>query len=332
MIKRRLQLFALAGAFAALGSALGGAQAAVPAGTYQTWRSEAAQTLIGRGDAESLATAAALSFAGASAHLKADLAAQKSAAQKSAAVELASKSNELDPENPSIGWLRLQLCANTPGCDIRDPATSMRWVDADNGAAWMATLAAAQKEKDAVEIDRILTDMAQGVRFDLYWNRTVVLLFDALRKARSALPAKYLPSDVARLSEAIAVAGAEIIPPFTPLLNACRDPLGAERRENCLKLSKIMQRGDTVAAQLAGFSLEKRLSPPESKETRAVADHRHVLEWRVSTAAHFEEPLLPWLKNAHARARVAEMRATPREEDVDIAILREHKMPLEPPD
>jgi hypothetical protein len=239
-----LQLFAPASTYAALVLALGSAQAAVPAGTYQTWRSEAAQTLIGRGDAESLATAAALAFAGASAHLKTDL-----AAQKSAAVELAAKSNELDPENPSIGWLRLQLCANTPGCDIRDAATSMRWVDADNGAAWMATLAVAQKEKDTVEVDRILTDMAQGVRFDLYWNRTVVLLFDALRKARSALPAKYLPSDVARLSEAIAVAGAEIIPPFTPLLSACRDPSGAERRENCLKLSKIMQRGDTVAAQ-----------------------------------------------------------------------------------
>ncbi len=41
-------MFALAGAFAALGSALGGAQAAVPAGTYQTWRSEAAQTLRDR--------------------------------------------------------------------------------------------------------------------------------------------------------------------------------------------------------------------------------------------------------------------------------------------
>jgi hypothetical protein len=93
-----------------------------------------------------------------------------------------------------------------------------------------------------------------------------------------------------------------------------------------------MQRGDTVAAQLAGFSLEKRLSPPDSKETRAVADHRHVLEWRVSTAGQIEEPLLPWLKNAHARARIAEMRAMPREEDVDIAILRQHKMPLEPPD
>ena len=327
MIKRCLQLFAPASTSAALVLALGSAQAAVPAGTYQTWRSEAAQTLIGRGDAESLATAAALSFAGASVHPKADL-----AAQKSAAVELAAKSNELDPENPSIGWLRLQLCANTPGCDIRDAATSMRWVDADNGAAWMATLAVAQKDKDTVEVDRILTDMAQGVRFDLYWNRTVVLLFDALRKARSALPARYLPSDVARLSEAIAVAGAEIIPPFTPLLTACRDPSGAERRENCLKLSKIMQRGDTVAAQLAGFSLERRLSPPESKEIRAVADHRHVLEWRVSTAGQIEEPLLPWLKNARARARIAEMRAMPREEDVDIAILRAHKMPLEPPD
>ncbi len=182
----------------------------------------AAQVLIASGDAGSLATAAALSFA----------------AREPAAVDLAVKASELDPENPSIGWLRLQLCANTPGCDIRDAATTMRWIDAENGAAWLPTLAAAQKDKDTIETDRILAGMAQGVRFDLYWNRTVVLLFDALKRAGGALPAKYLPSDLSRLSEAMGIASAEIIPPFAPLLSACRDPADAERRDSCLRLSK----------------------------------------------------------------------------------------------
>jgi hypothetical protein len=41
---------------------------------------------------------------------------------------------------------------------------------------------------------------------------------------------------------------------------------------------------------------------------------------------------LPWTKNARARARIAAMRAMPREEDVCIAILRQHKMALDPPE
>jgi hypothetical protein len=305
------------------------AHAPVPSATdkYQAWRAGAAQILARRSDAGSLATAAALGFFGAAARIKAD-----SAPLKAAAVEWAAKASELEPENASIGWLRLQLCAGTAGCNVRDAATTMRWVDADNSAAWMPTLAAAQREKDTTEVDRILAGMAQGVRFDLYSNRTVVLLFDALKKAAGALPPKYLPSDFARLSEAIEVAGAEIIPSFTPLQNACRDSASAERREDCLKLSKLMQRSDTVTAQMAGFGMEKRLLPPDSKEARTIAEYKHVLEWRVSTASEFDVPILPWLKNARARERVAKMRALPREEDVDIAVLRQRKMPLEPPE
>ncbi len=319
MIKRCLQALALVCTHSALALALGAVQgpaAALAADKSQTWREDAAQVLSARGDAGSLATAAALSFA----------------ARRPAAIELAARASERDPENPSIGWLRLQLCANTPGCDIRDAATTMRWIDAENGAAWLPTLAAAQKDKDTIETDRILTGMAQGVRFDLYWNRTVVLLFDALKRAGGTLPAKYLRSDLSRLSEAMGIASAEIIPPFAPLLSACRDPADAERRDSCLKLSKIMQRGDTVIVQMAGFSMERRLSPPDSKEARTVAEHRRVLEYRASTARQFDEPMLPWLKNARARARVAQMRAITREEDLDIAVLRERRMPLEPPE
>jgi hypothetical protein len=292
---------------------------------YPAWRASAAQALIARGDASSLATAAALSFVGASSKVRIDSSAGKTA------VDLAARASELEPNDASIGWLRLQLCASTPGCDIRDAATTLRWIDADNGAVWLPTLAAAQRDKDAVEIDRVLQEMARGSRFDFYWSRSIVLWFDTLQKARDELPAQYLPSDLSRLSEVMMLAGAEVVPPLAPLANACREAGGIERRESCLKLAKLMQRADTIGAQMAGFNLEKRLSAPEGREARAVAERRRVLEWRVSTASQYDVPALPWLTNALARRRIAQMRATPREEDVDIAILRKRKLPLEPP-
>jgi hypothetical protein len=47
-------------------------------------------------------------------------------------------------------------------------------------------------------------------------------------------------------------------------------------------------------------------------------------------AAQADTAVLPWLKNARARKRLAQMRASPRQEDVDIAILREQRIAAEP--
>ncbi len=298
------------------------------AARYQAWKNAAVAILIARADANSLATAAALRYTG-PANLKAGTG---TARPGPTAVELAARAGELAPQSASIGWLHLELCAGTPGCDIRDVATVMRWVDADNGAAWLQTLAAAQKEKDTTDVDRILADMAVGARFDFYWNRIVVMMVDALAAARYELPGGFAASDSARFNTVSGIASGEIIPPFAPLVDACRDSSAPERREPCLKLSKTMQRSDTVAAQLAGFSLARHLLAPDSKEARNIAERRRVLEWRVAEAAKFDNPLLPWTKNARARARLAQMRALPREEDVCIAILKEHRVALDPPE
>ena len=65
------------------------------------------------------------------------------------------------------------------------------------------------------------------------------------------------------------VAGDEIVPPLSAVMSACRDPASAERRESCLKLAKVMQRADTVAAQMAGLHIEKHLAPADGKEAHA---------------------------------------------------------------
>jgi hypothetical protein len=249
------------------------------------------------------------------------------------AVELAARASELDPQSASISWLRLQLCSGTPTCDIREAGTAMRWVDADNGAAWLQTLTAAQKDGDTTEVDRVLADMAHGARFDLYWNRIVVMMVDALDTARDRLPGGYAASDSARLNTVIGIASTELIPAFSALVEACRESsVAVERRELCLKLSKTMQHGDAIVTQMIGFSIERHLFAPDSKEARAIAERRHLLEWRVAAAAKFDQPLLPWTRNARARARLVHMRHLRREEDVCIAILRQHKVALEPPE
>jgi hypothetical protein len=334
MVKYCLLVLALAATHSAAASGTGAPASAAarpvsPAAADKNlvWRTAAAAALSTRADAASLATAAALRYAGSGSG--------KAGLPKSvlSALDLAARAGELDPQNASISWLHLQLCSGTPACDIREVATAMRWVDADNAAAWLQTLTAAQKDGDTIEVDRILADMAQGARFDLYWNRIVVMMVDALDAVRDELPPANVASDSARLNTVSGIASSEIIPPFSALMEACREPgAAAERRDLCLKLSKTMQHGDTIVTQMIGFSIERHLFAPDSKEARLLAERKHLLEWRVAAAAKFDHPLLPWTKNARARARLVHMRYMRREEDVCIAILRQHRMALEPPE
>ncbi len=295
---------------------------------HDTWHTPA-EVLATRNDANSLTTAAALQRMSESS--------RKGRAKMSdwdgvipTSLELITRASELAPQNAAINWLHLQLCIDAPGCDTRDVATVMRWVDADNSAAWLTTLATAQRDGDSTEVDRVLADMARGGRFDIYWNRLVVTMYDALRVVRRQLPKSYDVGDAARLTELMTVAAAEILPPFGALDRACREPAAqGERREDCRKLAKIMQRGDSILVQLLGFSIERRLVAPDSKEARMIADRRQSLEWRNHAAEKLDKDALPWSLNAHARARLAAMRRYPREEDVCTTLLRSHHIKLE---
>jgi hypothetical protein len=328
MNARKSRLMAVLTFLAATSVDAGAPTAAVTPGQNQIYRSQAAKVLASRSDANSLVTAAALRFAGAGG--KARLKPTSGDAQKSA-LELITQAGEQAPQSAAIAWLHLQICSETPGCSTPEAATVMRWIDADNGASWLPILATAQKDKDTVEIARVLDDMAQAPRFDLYLNRLTVVMFDVLKAERHALPANYAASDWARSTEVTGIATTETIPSFAALIDVCRDPAtAAERREVCLKLARIMQKGDTVATQMAGFGIERRLFPADSKEARAIMERKRLLEWRVTAAAQFDLPLMPWAKNTRSRERLDQMRLHAREEDVCIAILREHKVATEP--
>lgn len=325
MLKHGLKIFILGLAIsqpaAALATTAPAAKPASPADKYRVWRNEAVRVLAAKTDADSVATAAALSFTSTFA----------APAAAPSALQLISHASELAPESAAIGWLRLQLCAAAPACDSRDAAFVLRWVDPDNAAAWLAQLSMAHKDRDTVEIDRVLGDMARATRFDLYYNQIMVMMFDALNGALRELPGGVVASDTARLAALAGVATAEIVPAFSPLIDSCREAAAkSERREDCLKLAKVMQRGDTVIVQMVGFGIERRLIPTDSKEAKILAERKHLLEWRQSAASKLDYAILPWTQSSRTRTRLAQMRLRPREEDVCIALLRAHKMPLEP--
>ena len=325
MVKHGLKVailgIAMSQPVAALATTAPRVKTASPADRFQVWRNEAVRALAARNDANSVATAAALSFTSSFAE----------PAAAPPALQLIARASDMAPDSAAIGWLHLQLCATAPACNSRDAATVLRWVDADNAAAWLAELSTAQKDKDTVEVERVLADMARGTRFDLYYNQIMVMMFDALSGVRHQLPGGVVASDTARLTALAGVANAEIIPAFSSLIDACREATPrSERREDCVKLAKIMQRGDTVIVQMVGFGIERRLIPPDSKEARSLAERRHLLEWRMSAAGKLDSSILPWTQSARTRTRLAAMRLRPREEDVCIALLREHKLPLEP--
>ncbi len=282
----------------------------------ELWRASVLDALTRRADGNSLAAAATLSL-------------RDNAVSAS---KLADQAVQLAPDNTAIGWLRLQVCARSRACDLRETATTARWIDSDNAAAWLPLLPTAQKDHDVQEIDRILAAMAQGSRFYLYWNPLVVLLFDALKEVRHETRYDYLNADWQRLSFVSGLASAELLPAFSPLIDACRDlSSSVERRHACLSIAKIMQKGDTVLAQMAGLTIERRLASADSKDVRAILERRRTLSWRMSASAEVDSPLLPWSKNSRARWRLARMRRLAREEDVCIAILKDHHLVLYPP-
>jgi hypothetical protein len=324
LVKRGLKILILGLAIsqpaAALATTAPGMKSS-PADKYQVWRNEAVRVLAARSDANSVATAAALSFTSSFA----------APAAAPPALQLIARASDLAPENAAIGWLHLQLCATAPSCDSRDAAFVLRWVDPENAAAWLSQLSTAHRDKDTIEVERVLADMARATRFDLYYNQIMVMMFDALSGARRELPSGVVASDTAKLATLAGVATAEIIPAFSPLIDSCREAAPkSERREDCLKLAKVMQKGDTVIVQMVGFGIERRLIPADSKEAKSLAERKHLLEWRLSAASKLDSSILPWTQSSRTHTRLAEMRLRAREEDVCIALLREHKMALEP--
>jgi hypothetical protein len=306
---------ATAAASAGLAQGRSGAAATHPP-QAQAWYHDATAALEARSDAASLATAALL-IHGTEPH---------SADAAMHALRLVERAVQADPTNHALGWLRLRLCEKAPGCDAGEAAASMRWLDPDNAAAWLTALQRAAAEQDETAIEHALAGMSQASRLRYYWNPTLVMALDALH-AQLARD-RHAPAAHAQLARVAALAPAALVPSSQPLFDACQATAPAPRRDTCQHIATLLQSADTIAAQLAGYSLQRRLAPPESAQARIAQERHRALETRVAREARFETAFLPWFRNRVAVHRIELMRQHEREEDCINAVLQEHHVEI----
>jgi hypothetical protein len=278
------------------------------------WSVGTARQLAARGDAKSLATAAVLLQSANS----------WGASDGLHAIDLADRAALAAPDDHAIGWIRLRICEQTPGCDLPGVATTLRWVDADNAAPWLSMLAAAIRDRDEQAVDHALAGMAGAKRFYLYWNPTVTMVFDTLKGAGAKAPPGMSNADHTRLDVAYGLS-ILVIPPLRPISEACKEVVAKSRHhEACVKVAALLQRGDAVVSQNEGYAVQKRLFAMDSREARTALERQKNLETRMRAERRFETAFLPWFNNRLALHRLSLMRQFPREEDVMNAVLREH--------
>jgi len=241
-------------------------------------------------------------------------------------------------KNAGIGWLHLQLCSGTPGCDIRDVATVLRW---GGRGQWRGLAADAGRGGRKTGIRRkwtaFLADMAPrgAFRFLLEPHRGA----DGRRSrgcGADQLPGGLAGSDSAKAGHRPAESpAARSFRPSRPLVEACRESNAApERRDLCMKLSRDHAAERYHRRATGGFSASRGIcSRPTARRLGRLPSGGMFWSGVRRRRPKFDDPLLPWTKRravpAHGSPRCAPCR---RQEDVCIAILREHKMALDPPE
>jgi hypothetical protein len=233
------------------------------------------------------------------------------------------------PARPELVWLELRECQQRRCAEEATIAASLKALDPDNGLAWLPDLRAAQAQS-AEEITKVVAAMGDKPKPTLYWNRLVVMMFDALTHRDPAYPptAITLHADD-RYTHVTGVLAAVDVPALQPLRAVCASDQfeSAGRRAACEKLLVRLESGDSVIAQNLSVVLRQgwwSATSPEHETLRS--KHRQQRYLMVES-----NQLREGQADRDADARVEAMRHLPREEDVEVAMLRSFNEPLSRP-
>ncbi len=235
------------------------------------------------------------------------------------------------PDRPELVWLAARLCGDVPRCEPQEYETRLRKLDPGNAVVWMGPLARAQRKGDTAAAEQILEAMGREERFDVYWNSllwqgALALSAQAPQPVPKVLngPLTNAINDVANWLTAVAM------PPFDGLSNACNrdrttEPAVAER---CRRVGKVLQEGDTYAAEAVGTGISQRSVSPNSPTIIALSEHAAVLEYQHDGA---REIMGSQVEREKLSAELIElMKKLRREQDVSLAVLRWAGVPLRP--
>jgi hypothetical protein len=235
------------------------------------------------------------------------------------------------PDRPALVWLAARLCGDVPRCEPQEYETRLRKLDPGNAVVWMGPLARAQRKGDTAAAEQILEAMGREERFDVYWNSllwqgALALSAQAPQPAPKVLngPLTNAINDVANWLTAVAM------PPFDGLSNACArdrttEPAVAER---CRRVGKVLQEGDTYAAEAVGIGISQRSVSPNSPTIVALSEQAAIVQYQHDGARQIMGEQVE--REKLSRELIELMKKLRREQDVSLAVLRWAGVPLRP--
>jgi hypothetical protein len=276
--------------------------------------------LMAKGTADSLATASLL------AHLVEN---EGDVAQPPDATALIQRAAALAPQRPEILWLLLRDCQMRRCSDESALVDRLRSADPGNGLALLPALDASRAGSTA-ETTRIIAQMGASRTLNLRWNKSLVMLFDAMTHDPRSEPATAITHDPDdRLSHATGVLAAIDVPPFKPITVVCSPDQFQEpgRRAACESLMERLDTSDSILAQSLSVSVQITWWPPGSPESATLRQARMQQEYLVQASARERQGRV----NADAELRVTAMRHSATEQEADAAVLTAYHEPLQRP-
>ena len=236
-----------------------------------------------------------------------------------------------EPHRPELLWLAARLCTDVPRCDPTKYEARLRQADPGNGAVWMGPLARAQEKGDSAAEVQILDAIGKETRFDVYWNSLLSQAALTLSKESPQPAPKVLNgpltnaiNDVANWLSAVAV------PSFAGIANACNRERArtAQMAERCRNVARVLQQGDTYAAEAVGIGIAQRALPEESPSNVALTERAAVLSYQHDTA---RDIMAEQVEREKLSVELIElMKKLRREQEVSLAVLRWAGLPLTP--
>ena len=288
------------------------------------WTRLLVDTLVARGDAQSLSAAAILMGANALDFIDATDPTNNRVDFDRRRAALVLQAAKAAPNDAAIQALALSSCTALENCDPATFENRLAAIDAANG--WTAipalrrALAAADPEKQAA----ILQEMARTQHFDNYRARMETIVSDALRTLDIPSPPDAHWDDTPPMQRLLAQTMNVSVPGdgYADLFKACGRPAPEAVLQDCRTVAKLMFESDDDSVARDGLELARAFARPGSAEAATFDEAQRKYDWQV-----YQAILLP--RSPEQNARFVKDRLG--DAQLRRELLQEHGVPLEPP-
>jgi hypothetical protein len=235
----------------------------------------------------------------------------------------------LAPQRPEILYLQWRACASQQCPQEARNVADLKSIDPGNGIAWFPELSEALDREDQREVTHIVEIIGASRQLTFYWNKTVVMMVDALGDITPVDMKKPMFELSTRIVMASGLLAALSIPPMQSLAKACRMDQFEEpgRRSACQSLALRLRQSDEMIFQSLGMGFQTRWSAEGSAERESLKAQRRQYDYLLLASS--KERLFHM--NKDAATRLDAMRRSTSETDVVRAMLISFHEPLERP-